>query len=71
MFGRQRLTLLMLPVALVSGCASVTPTSDSALCDGTRQARADLAAALADDPNDRAVIAGADLIDKLDAGCAK
>lgn len=52
---------------LVSGCATVI--SDSAICDGTKQARADHAAALAEDSGDAAVVTGATLIRLLDAGC--
>ena len=54
---------------LAAGCASVTPTSGDALCDGSRQARADHAAALAVSPDDRAVVSGARLIALIDAGC--
>jgi len=47
----------------------VTPASNEALCDGTRQARADHAAALAASPDDNAVETGARLIAQIDAGC--
>jgi len=42
---------------------------NDAICDGTRAARADLAAALAVSPDDRAVVSGARLIRQMDAGC--
>lgn len=53
---------------LASGCA--TAPIDSAICAATAQDRTRLAAALADDPTDAAVIAGQALIARLDAGCA-
>ena len=56
--------------SLAAGCSLESPTaSDAALCAGTRTARADLAAALAASPDDAAVVAGANLIAKIDAGC--
>lgn len=64
------MTLLTLPV---SGCVSETPAPvdpSPVICVGTRAARADLAAALADTQDARALMAGAALIDLLDAGCA-
>ena len=54
----------------VTGCVTVTPASNEAMCDGTRAARADLAQALAASPDDSAVVAGAMLIAKIDAGCS-
>ncbi len=65
----MRLSVMTLPL-LVAGCLNAIPPADSALCDGTRQARADLAAALADSADDRAVLAGARLVKLIDAGCA-
>lgn len=64
----------MLPLAMilplfVSACVTATPNSGEALCDGTRSARADHAAALAVSPDDRAVVTGARLIEVIDAGC--
>lgn len=59
--------ILMLCVS-GSGCAAVI--SRDALCDGTREARADHAAALAAEGSDRAVVTGARLIALIDAGCA-
>jgi hypothetical protein len=55
---------------LVAGCLNATPPASDAICDGTRQARADLAAALAVSADDRAVLAGAQLVQLIDAGCA-
>ena len=64
--------ILLLP--LVSGCVSATPAPVDApdpVCAGTRAARADLAAALAETPDERALLAGARLIDLIDARCAE
>jgi len=41
-----------------------------AICTGSRAARADLAAALADTQDERVLMAGARLVDVLDQGCA-
>ena len=57
---------LMMPV---SGCMTGPGTSGVAICDGSRKARADHAAALAASPDDRAVITGARLVALIDAGC--
>ena len=51
------------------GTACAIAPSESALCDGTKAARAAHAAALAEDDDDRAVLTGAYLIDLIDAGC--
>ncbi|WP_283178639.1 hypothetical protein [Gemmobacter sp. 24YEA27] len=48
---------------------SGTQTSGEAICDGSRAARADHAAALAVSPDDRSVVSGARLIALIDAGC--
>ena len=53
----------------VSGCVSATPGSLDAMCDATRQARADHAAALAETTDETALRTGAVLISKIDAGC--
>lgn len=58
------LTLLL----LASGCATVTQTSGDAICDATRQARADHAVALAVSGDD-AVLTGQRLIAIIDAAC--
>ena len=60
-------TILMC-CALLSACVRPTPSS-LAICDGSRKARADHAAALAVSPDDRAVITGARLVALIDAGC--
>ena len=52
---------------LLSGCVSVG--SDAAVCDGTKAARREHAAALAADGGDRSVVTGAKLIRLMDAGC--
>lgn len=66
----MRMTFLLAILGLcATGCAPVTLTSGSALCDATRQARADHAAALAASPDDAAVTTGARLIRQIDAGC--
>jgi hypothetical protein len=41
------------------------------VCPGTRAARADLAAALAETQDERVLMAGAALIDLVDARCAE
>lgn len=63
-------TLLLILPALASGCVTATPGSLDALCTGTRDARAEHAAALALSGDDRAVVTGARLIELVDAGCA-
>lgn len=60
-----------IPLFLGTACVNATPTSLDAVCSGTRAARASHAAALADSPDDRAVVTGARLIGLIDAGCAK
>jgi len=64
----MRLMLLML-TTLVSGCLNATPNSGDAICQGTRQARADHAAALVRDGGDASVVTGQALIAKIDAAC--
>jgi len=59
-------TILLL---YVSGCAPVTPESSDAICDGTRKARAEHAAALAASPDVAVLPTGAALIAMIDAGC--
>lgn len=61
----MRLALLML-TPLVAGCVTASP---EAICDGTREARADHAKALAASPDDAAVMTGAALIAKIDGAC--
>jgi uncharacterized protein YceK len=62
------LRLLIIPTMLLSGCVSVN--SADAICDGTRQARADHAAALVRDGGPLSLVTGQALISKIDAGCA-
>ncbi|MBL8561416.1 MAG: hypothetical protein JNN06_03965 [Gemmobacter sp.] len=50
---------------------TATPTSGDAICTGTRAARADHAAALADTQDERVLMTGARLVALIDAGCAK
>lgn len=59
--------LVMTLTLLGAGCASTT--SDSAICDGTKQARTAHAAALADSDDDAAVLTGARLLALMKAGC--
>jgi len=61
--------MAMTLMLLGAGCTSVV--SDRAICDGTFEARAAHAAALALDGGDRSVLTGADLIGALDAGCGE
>ena len=67
----MRLIMAMTLTLLAAGCVSGTKTSGEALCDGSRAARADHAAALADTQDERVLMTGARLIGLLDAGCAK
>lgn len=70
----RRLLLMSLLIGSVSGCVSVPPTPVEAVdpvCPGTRAARAELAAALADTQDERVLMAGAALIDLVDARCAE
>ena len=65
----QKAILLMTLLFCVSCSNIATPASDSAICDATRAARADLAKALAVSADDAAVVSGARLIRQMDAGC--
>ena len=58
----------MIPVLLVAGC--VSGASNSAICDGTRKARSEHAAALVRDGGPLSLVTGQALISKIDAGCA-
>ena len=62
---------VMIPLSFATACVNATPTSGDAICNGTRAARADHAAALADTQDERVLMTGARLIGLLDAGCAK
>lgn len=55
---------------LATGCVRETPASGDAMCEGTRRARADLAAALVLDGGDGSVVAGDRLITLIDAACS-
>ena len=57
----------MTPLFFVTGCVNVA--SSGAICDGTKSARTDHAAALAQDGGDLSVVTGARLIQLIDAGC--
>ena len=61
---------VMIPLLCANGCVNATPTSGDAICGGTRAARADHAAALADTQDERVLMTGARLIGLIDAGCA-
>lgn len=69
----KRLLLASLLLGFGSGCGNVPQTPVDRVdpvCDGTRAARAELAAALAETQDERALMAGAALIDLVDARCA-
>lgn len=55
-------------VVLLSACTPHIRSGD-AICDGTRQARADLARALVDDGGDQSVVAGQVLLSQLLEAC--
>ena len=63
----KELSLLML-LTLTSGCVSAA--NNAAVCDGSRAARTDHAAALVQDGGPRSLVTGAALIGLIDAGCA-
>lgn len=54
---------------LCATCASATLNNGNAICDGTRKARADHAAALAAEAGGGSVVTGATLIQLIDEGC--
>ena len=63
---------MILPL-LVAGCmngAAPTNPDGRAICDGTKTARTDHAAALAEDGGNASVVTGARLISQIDAACA-
>lgn len=70
----MRLLCLTLPIWLASGCGNDLPPpvdpAPSPICTGTRAARAEHAAALAETQDERVLMTGAALIDIIDAGCA-
>jgi hypothetical protein len=59
----------MILLCCVSGCANAV--SSNAICDGTKVARTEHAAALADDGGPSSLVTGAQLIRLLDAGCTE
>lgn len=63
----KALSLLML-LTLTSGCVSAA--NNAAVCDGSRAARTNHAAALVQDGGPRSLVTGAALIGLIDAGCA-
>ena len=65
----QKLLWATILPCLLSGCVPGQRIPSEALCDGTRTARANHAAALAVSPDDRAVVTGARLIALVDEGC--
>ena len=66
----MRKAMLLMTLLFCVSCSNIaTPASDSAICDATRAARADLAKVLAVSADDRAVVSGARLIRQVDAGC--
>ena len=70
----KRLLWASLLIAFANGCTSVPPPPvdrPDPVCDGTRAARANLAAVLAETQDERALMAGAALIDLIDARCAE
>ena len=72
----MRRAILILPL-LASGCGTAIPGGADAACAASRAARADLAAAVAATPDDRAAIGtrlvdlAHNLIEIIDATCAK
>ena len=58
-------SMAMILLLLASGCSTTQIRSGDAICDGTRQARADLARALLDDGGDQSVMAGQVLLSQL------
>ena len=59
----------MILASFASACVSAIPNSAEAICDSTRAARADHAAALAVTTDEAVLRTGAVLVAKIDAGC--
>lgn len=57
----------MIPLCFATGC--VNAVNDAAICDGSKAARREHAAALADDGGPLSLVTGARLIMVVDAGC--
>jgi hypothetical protein len=64
---RNRLILKLLALGFAS--VSLSACSQPAICDGTAEARDALNAALLVDGGDQSVVAGAQLLSIMDAGC--
>ena len=62
-------SMAMILLLLATGCSTTQIRSGDAICDGTRQARADLARALLDDGGDQSVTAGQALLSQLLEAC--
>lgn len=62
--------ILLLPAGSCLNGAAPTPPDEKAICDGTKAARKDHAAALVEDGGDASVVTGARLISQIDAACA-
>ncbi|RRH71979.1 hypothetical protein [Falsigemmobacter faecalis] len=62
----MRKSIALTLMLLVTGCVRVDP---AAICDGSRAARTEHAAALAADGGARSVVTGVALIEAIDAGC--
>ncbi len=60
---------MTIPIWLAAGCSPAIQTSGDAICAGTRQARADHAAALVLDGGPQSLVTGQALIARVDAGC--
>lgn len=65
----MRRSTAMILLLLASGCSTTQIRSGDAICDGTRQARADLARALLNDGGDQSVMAGQVLLSQLLEAC--
>lgn len=65
----MRRSMAMILLLLASGCSTTQIRSGDAICDGTRQARADLARALLDDGGDQSIMAGQVLLSQLLEAC--
>lgn len=65
----MRRSMAMILLLLASGCSTTQIRSGDAICDGTRQARADLARALLDDGGDQSVMAGQVLLSQMLEAC--
>jgi len=61
--------MMMILLLLATGCSTTQIRSGDAVCDGTRQARADLARALLADGGDQSVTSGQALLSQLQAAC--